>query len=369
MTMAESIPATPEPSPRPPRKSLWLNLLRAALFLFALAAFWNTLRQAELARAGALITAIGLPILLVLVPYLLAMSLQTLAYGRIFRVLGRAPRFLPLLSVLLSSEAVLMSFPAGVAVADSINPYLLKRRCAMPVTEGLAGVAAKKSLIVLANALYMGAALAGGIGYLHGVSRPLLGFPGLEWVVLAATIGLLLGGLGMSKALLSGAIGERSHGLLSRIPSERLKAWLSQRKSGFLETDRHFEQLFRHQRGALLASIALLFGMWLVEGLETLVILRLLQVELSMRQVLSFEVVVTLLRSLAFMIPAGLGVQDAGYVAFLAAFGVPEAATVGVAFVLIKRFKELFWIAIGFLLIAFLKESPAAGQASPPEPG
>ena len=268
--MAESIPATPEPSPSPPRKSLWLNLLRAALFLFALVAFWNTLRQAELARAGALITAIGLPLLLVLAPYLVAMSLQTLAYGRIFRVLGRAPRFLPLLSVLLSSEAVLMSFPAGVAVADSINPYLLKRRCAMPVTEGLAGVAAKKSLIVLANALYMGAALAGGIGYLRGVSRPLLGFPGLEWVVLAATLGLLLGGLGMSKALLSGAIGERSHGLLSRVPSARLKAWLSQRKSGFLETDRHFEQLFRHRRGALLASIALLFGMWLVEGLETM---------------------------------------------------------------------------------------------------
>ncbi|MEO7328110.1 MAG: lysylphosphatidylglycerol synthase domain-containing protein [Minicystis sp.] len=345
-----------------------MNVLRALLILIALAAFWNTLRHAELARAGALILAIGPAVALVLLPYVVAISLQTLAYARIFRVLGRAPRFLPLLSVLLSSEAVLMSFPAGAALADSINPYLLKRRCAIPVTESLAGVAAKKSLIVLANAIYMGAALAGGFAYLHAVSRPLLGIPGLEWVVLAATLGLFLGALGMSWAMLSGALAERSHGLLSRIPSKRLADWLSQRKSGFLETDRHFEQLFRHRRSGLLLSIALLTAMWLVEGLETLVILRLLQVDLSLRQVLSFEVVVTLLRSLAFMIPAGLGVQDAGYVAFFGAFAVPEAATVGVAFVLIKRFKELFWVAIGFLLIAFLKESPTAGEASKPTP-
>jgi len=72
--------------------------------------------------------------------------------------------------------------------------------------------------------------------------------------------------------------------------------------------------------------------------------------------------VVTLLRSIAFMVPAGLGVQDAGYVAFLAAFGVPEAATVGVAFVLIKRAKELFWIAMGFVLFLFSKQSPAGGK-------
>ncbi|MFO0757336.1 MAG: lysylphosphatidylglycerol synthase transmembrane domain-containing protein [Byssovorax sp.] len=341
-----------------------MNVLRAAVFLGAALAFWNTLRHAELGRAAGLITAIGPGVLVVLLPYLVAMGLQTLAYGRIFGILRRDTRFLPLLSVLLSAEAVLMSFPAGVAISDSINPYLLKRRCAMPVPESLAAVAAKKSLIVLANALYMGIALAFGVGYLHAVSPTLLGVPGLEWLVLAATLGLLAGSLGMSKALLSGSIAERSHGLLSRLPSKRLQHWLSHRKSGFLETDRHFEQLFLHERRALLTSVLLLVGMWLVEGTETLVILRLLHVDLPVRQVFSFEVVVTLLRSLAFMIPAGLGVQDAGYVAFLAAFGVPEAATVGVAFVLIKRVKEMFWIAVGFILIALAKESPSSGEAT-----
>src|SRR5262249_6081423 len=100
--------------------------------------------------------------------------------------------------------------------------------------------------------------------------------------------------------------------------------------------------------------------MWLVEAAEALVILRLLGVDISFAAVLAFEVVVALLRSLAFMVPAGLGVQDAGYVAFFAAFGIPDAATLGFALVLINRVKEIFCIAVRFLLFLVLGDMPAS---------
>jgi uncharacterized membrane protein YbhN (UPF0104 family) len=58
------------------------------------------------------------------------------------------------------------------------------------------------------------------------------------------------------------------------------------------------------------------------------------------------------------MIPAGIGVQDAGYVAFFGAFGVPDAATLGVAFVIVKRAKELLWIAVGLALFLVLGDGP-----------
>jgi uncharacterized membrane protein YbhN (UPF0104 family) len=51
-------------------------------------------------------------------------------------------------------------------------------------------------------------------------------------------------------------------------------------------------------------------------------------------------------------LPAGLGVQDLGYVLFLKALGVPDATTVGTAFVLMKRGKDLFWVLLGFGLLA-----------------
>jgi uncharacterized membrane protein YbhN (UPF0104 family) len=60
----------------------------------------------------------------------------------------------------------------------------------------------------------------------------------------------------------------------------------------------------------------------------------------------------SLVRNVVFVVPAGLGIQDAGYAACFGALGVPEAASLGAAFVLLKRGKELFWIALGYGLLA-----------------
>jgi glycosyltransferase 2 family protein len=311
---------------------------------------------------------VGVPVALVLVPYGVAVSLHAEAYRRILAVLRGRASFARILSVVLSTEAVLMCFPGGIAVSDALNPYLLKRRAGVPIPDGLAGIAAKKALIVLSNALYVGVALAVGFDRLQSASERLIGRPGLAWLMAAAAIGMLAGSIGATKALVSGSVGARSHGLLSRIPIASLRRWLSDRRSGFLETDRHFALLFRERRASLAASTLLLLGMWMSEAVETLVILRLLHVPLGFREVLTLEVVVVMLRSLAFVVPGALGVLDAGYVAFLGALGVPDAATVGVAFMLIKRSKELFWIAAGFLLFLLMKDAPGEAAAAPLDP-
>jgi uncharacterized membrane protein YbhN (UPF0104 family) len=57
-------------------------------------------------------------------------------------------------------------------------------------------------------------------------------------------------------------------------------------------------------------------------------------------------------RHVVFVVPAGLGVQDLGYVTGLAALGVPDATSLGAAFVLVKRAKELLWTAFGYALLA-----------------
>jgi uncharacterized protein (TIRG00374 family) len=337
-----------------------MTLARWGFLMLAVGALANTLRHAELARAGRLVTSIGPLVLLVLLPWGLAMTLQGVGYARILAALGRSAPFPRLVSVLLSAEAVLMSFPAGAAVAETINPYLLKRRCGVPMTQGLAAVAAKKSLILLTNAVYMGIALVGGASWLCAASRALIGGPGLAWIVAFAALGVLVAALGMSRALFSGEVASRSHGLLNRIPSVRLRRWLAEQKSGFAETDGHFASLFGTRVHALVVAAPAFLACWLVEAAESWLILSLLGVHVPYTEVLAFEVVVSLLKSLAFMVPAGLGIQDAGYVAFFGAFGIPDAPTLGVAFVLIKRAKELFWIAVGFLLFLVLGDVPEA---------
>ena len=69
------------------------------------------------------------------------------------------------------------------------------------------------------------------------------------------------------------------------------------------------------------------------------------------------------MRSAAVPVPAGLGVQDVGYVLCLRALGVPDATTVATAFVVLKRGKDLFWILLGFALMA-LGERKASGPVA-----
>ena len=68
---------------------------------------------------------------------------------------------------------------------------------------------------------------------------------------------------------------------------------------------------------------------WLVRGVETFVFLRLLGVDVSFATALVVETAIIVVRSVAVPVPAGLGVQDVGYVLCLKALGVPDAMTVG----------------------------------------
>jgi hypothetical protein len=347
-------------SPPSPKPRVSAGYIAARVLFVGVAAFvlWNALHKADLSRAASLAADVGAPIALALVPYVFIIACHAEAYRRVLGVLGHRISFPRIYSVVLSTEAVLMSFPAGIAVSDSLNPYLLGRRCGIPIPDGVAGIAAKKSLIVFSNALYVTVAIAFGFGTMRVASERLLHVRGAEWLVVASAVGLYVMVFVMGRSLLSGSLATRSHGLLARIPSARLREFLADKKSGFLATDRHFEVLFRERRSELAASAALLLGMWLLESVETLVILRLLHVNLGFIEILSLEVIVVMLRSFAFLMPGALGFLDAGYIAFLGAFGVVDAPTVGVAFMLIKRAKELIWIAVGFLLFLVMKDAP-----------
>jgi hypothetical protein len=48
--------------------------------------------------------------------------------------------------------------------------------------------------------------------------------------------------------------------------------------------------------------------------------------------------------------------------AFFSALGLPDAAALGPAFVLLKRAKEIFWIALGYAVLFFAGGRPRAGR-------
>ena len=67
---------------------------------------------------------------------------------------------------------------------------------------------------------------------------------------------------------------------------------------------------------------------------------------------LSIDALCTLIKGGAFFVPGSVGAQEAGNLLLLRAFGYSDVT--GMTFALLRRARELVWIAIGLLCLAFM---------------
>jgi len=158
-------------------------------------------------------------------------------------------------------------------------------------------------------------------------------------------------GLGLA---LSGRarLADRTRAGLNRFGGRWLGSWLETHAARFQRADDHLVRFFERERGSLAFPLLLYSTGWVVRGAETWLFLRLLGVDVSLLTAVVVESAIIVVRSVAVPVPAGLGVQDVGYVLCLKALGVPDPTTLGTAFVLLKRGKDLVWILAGFALLA-----------------
>ncbi|HUJ27016.1 MAG TPA: lysylphosphatidylglycerol synthase domain-containing protein [Myxococcales bacterium] len=296
------------------------------------------------ARPVALLRASGPWVLLALLPFFVATSFDALGWLQLIKRLGKQPAFVEVLRVRFSLEAIILTLPGGSLVAESSAPALLANRAGMPVNDAVVAVAARRWMTLRSHALYIAAGALVGWGALRQASPRLIGRPGLGWLSLALAIAPLAASLSLQAMLSRGSAAHALQRRLSQLPG-RAGRWFAAREAAFAGVDVEFRHF---ARGSIPTwpALAAYAGSWLMESVETWTILRLLGAGVPFATVLAFEPVLSLLRSAAFFAPAGWGVQDLGYVAFLG--GGPVA----VAFVAMKRLKELAWAAIGWALLA-----------------
>jgi hypothetical protein len=334
------------------------GIARWTCWLAGIVAFVVVLAQTDVHGAMPIVLAIGPIALLGLVPYLGQIALDALAWRTLLGGLGHEVRWPRLIAIRLATEAVLLSLPGGTLVGESLKPYLLARD--VPVADTVATIGAKRCLLALAQATYLGIALAIGGGLYVAYSRDIIGSDALPYLVLGA-IGLLVTvAVAIGLAFVTRSPAEKVRRVLRRLPSKRLRDSLDARIAGFRRTDAGFVALGKRP-GRLATAGALLVGAWLFESLETWLLCRLVGIELAIPAVIAMEAAVVVARNVAFFVPAGLGVQDAGYLAFLAAYGV--AAPAATAFVIAKRVKELVWTVAGYLVLFALDARPFAAPA------
>lgn len=345
----------------------WRWLILAA----GIGAFGFMLHDTDADSTATLFYDKGPLLLLALVPYTVQIALDTLSWRVLLGGLETRPSRWRLFNIRLSTEAVLMSVPAGGIVGEGLKPYLLAKTDNIPASKTIASIGIKKCLLVYAEAFYLGTALILGWSFYVAHSNEVIGTAGLPWLVIGAIVFLLVLASVLSLAFIAGGVGDKAHRLLMRVPIKAIRNFIADKRSPFEDTDTSFQELASAKRRRWLGAWALLLLAWFAEAGETYVLLRLVGVDLPVHEVLAMEACAVFLRNLAFFMPAGLGVQDAGYLAFLSAFGV-TIGVAGAAFIILKRTKELVWVAIGYVILMFLertkKLAPLAELTEPVPP-
>jgi len=258
----------------------------------------------------------------------------------------------------LAGEAVAQTLPWAGMAGEAASAWLLARRAGVPVGRALGGLVVRRLLMAPAHGLLLVAAA------LAAVAQPTLPLA-LATAVAATAVLLLAAGAAGTRLVLQGTPFTRIQAALAERPWPRLQEWSARRSVRLSEADREARRLLAgpwRRRAMAGTCFALVF---VAEAAESLLLLRLLGVEVTPAQVLAIEPVVSLVRSLAVFAPAGLGIQDLGYVSLLYLLDVPNAGAAAAAFVLLKRAKELAWTSAGWsLLVAADAHVPPGAQRS-----
>jgi len=330
-----------------------LRLASRALPAFlALALAVVVLRSADLGQVASLLGSLGWRLPLLLLIQLAVTLLEAVGWWRSFALLGPRPRFLSLVGVRLVVEAVMLSVPSGAVVSESLQPWLLKRRCGVPLETAVVASVGRKFFVVVSHGLTLALATVLAWPVLSSLSRGTIGRTGLPWLLLGVAA-FMIATFGFGLAL-SGRAGlaDRLRRGLRQIGGRWMGPWLERNALRFQRIDQHLVGFFERERGALVLPLVLYTTGWVVRGFETWLFLRLLGTDVPFVAALAIETAIIVARSVAVPVPAGLGVQDVGYVLCLRALKLPDATTLGAAFILLKRGKDLFWILAGFALLA-----------------
>ena len=338
------------------------TLFRMAALAVALCMLLRTLARTDLHGAGVMIAHSGPAILIALLPFAIMMGIDAFVQKRLLETVGQSARYRALYFVRFITEALSISLPAGVLFAESTGPLLLQRNYGLSIDAAIVANTTKRWLTIRAHAVYLALSAVLGCATLTRVSSGMAAGPSLLLVVVVLSAALFAISLAVGAVLAGRKWPERLARRLCSLPIARLRAWIERSHASLESMGNRFARV-TSDKGTLALATLMLLSSWLVESVESWLILRLLGAPLGFAEVIAFEAGLSVVRSAVFFVPAGLGVQDLGYIAFLGALGLPDAAVLGTAFVALKRAKEAIWIIIGWSLAGFLALSRARPAA------
>ena len=268
----------------------------------------------------------------------IAFLLDTISWQLTFNTVPVESRWFGRLFLIRTiGEAFNTVIPAATMGGEPVKALLLKQRHAIKYKESGATLVMAKTINLLALVMFLC------IGLLLLI--------GSDQVPLSLKI---IAGTGLA-ALTTGAV------LFFLVQRLQISSWIMHRAGQWSvmkklatvidlirDIDEHFVDFYTRRIVHLLSSLALSFGNWLTGTCEMFVTMWLIGYPVSFTDALIIEATAQLVRAGTFFIPASIGVQEGAFVVSVQL--LTGSADAGLAAALVRRCRELVWVAAGLLM-------------------
>ncbi len=323
------------------RRVIWQSLyLGLGLLLFA-----GLIYGVGLAAVGSTLRRLGWLTPLIAIPYFASYFVDSLGWWwvlrRGFEVPAKnpgpvaTPGLLQLFALRAAGEAVNAVTPTAYLGGEPLKAWLLHRR-GVPLVPGLASVLVSKTALMLTQGGFVFLGLLVGLHHWRSsIPLPLVAAGGVLLGIL--TFGIIIGV--QRRGLFGILLG------LSRRWSGR-KALLASWEADLLAVDERLREFYGGRVRDFVICCGFHFVGWVVGSWEVYVVLWLLGSPVAFPSAFAIEALSGVAKLAAVIVPGSLGVQEGGQVVIFAAFGL--GAPLAVTFSLLRRARELLWVAFGF---------------------
>lgn len=322
-------------------RSVKLLSLAGGVALFAL-----LLADTDIPAMRGLLAGVGWGFLCVCTIYAVAFLLDTVTWHLTLDPLPLTIRLLyPLWKIRMVGEAFNDILPLGSFGGEPVKAVLAMR------TFGLGGHAVAASLVLArtVNTLALVLFLAVGFGLVLQVDT----LPSAtKWLAGVGLLLLLVGVAGLfavQRYRLTTIVSAR---LFGRSLAGRL-----QRALGHIrEVDGRLVHFYRQKLPQFHSALFFALLNWALGAAEVYLIMRLLDYPIGYMDAWIVEAVAQMVRAGAFFVPAAIGIQEGAFVFILGLLiGRPD---VGLAAALVRRLRQIFWIAWGLAIFVGLRGRP-----------
>lgn len=130
----------------------------------------------------------------------------------------------------------------------------------------------------------------------------------------------------------------------------------------YLELDQGIKKFYTSDPRRFFLSVFFNFLGWFTGTFEVYFIAKILGIPVGFSEAWLLEALIQVLRIITFFIPASVGAQEGGIVLIFSQFGFSNP--VSLTFAVIRRLREILWIALGLFLWSLVKDKPLLAKAA-----